>query len=271
MLSSGLWRDRGCRVLGVLIVLLLQNSGFAQDTPSSTTAQPVSRKVIRDLGSACGPDCLLCSTWSSPLDRSAAMCKHCKPGYDFNTNLECERIICQVPHCLKCRDTGMQGCFQCLPGYVLTDGRCLDQFDLIYRNAQASSLGDSSYHDDYGDDDAVGGFGVHRLIFAGFIFLPCLVLYILRTLQRRQRSVPVEILLRRVPPIAITATPSDRRQEGAVTEDARPEEAESAPLLSSSGGEAAKASTAVLVVDPRGNIEVGVQQEQSDPGRDQEP
>lgn len=266
-MSNELWRNPAWLGLVVLIVLLLENSGLAQDTPSSMTAHPTNRKVIRDLGSACGPDCLLCDTLSSSREPSVAMCQLCKPGYEFNAHWECERIECEVPNCMKCRDTEIKACLQCLPGYVLTYGRCVDRFDLIY----GSSQGNSSYYSDYGDDDAVSVFGVHRFIFAGLIFFPCLVMYILRIMRRRQRSVPVEILLRRVPPIIIAATPSDRRQDGRGAEEARAEGSESAPLLSSSGGEAAKASNAVLVVDPRGNIEVGVQQERNDQVRDQEP
>lgn len=261
MLVNRQWDNRFWLGMGVLVILLSKECSLAKETTQKVTATTTNRKAMRDLGASCSPDCLVCN--SSPrVAAQLATCELCKLGYKIDSNGLCKRIECgAVPHCVVCSG---EVCIHCLPGYILSAGTCLDQLDWIHGSSWEGSLSNSSY------DHGAQVFNAWKIIIAGLILLPCVLLYIIRGLHRHRRRLLVEILSNRVPAVVLAFPTNGHRSDGRSTEDDLVEESEAASLLSSSGVQTAKPSNAVLVVDPMGNIEMGVRQERDDQNEDLE-
>lgn len=262
MLLNRLWDHSFWLGMGVLVILLSKECSLAKDTPQRVTATTRNREAMRALGAYCSPDCLVCNS----LTRGAAQlptCELCKLGYKIDSNGLCKRIECDaVPHCVVCSG---EVCIRCLPGYILSAGTCLDQLDWIRGRSREGSLGNSSYYGDHYHGAQM--LNAWKIVIAGLILLPCVFLYIIRGLRRR---LLVEALSNRAPAVVLAFPTNDHRSDGRSTEDDRVEESEAASLLSSSDVQTAKRSNAVLVVDPMGNIEMGVRQERDDQNEDLE-
>lgn len=231
-----------------------ESRSSASVSPLDITVSPSARSSSH--GIRCGPHCIQCTRKieegsSGPIVTST--CDTCEFGYEKSTHSgRCVIKICQIPRCTLC--TASQ-CLVCEEGYIWIDGQCQANYGYHYWTSSSSGTSSTSSSSDY-------SYSATRIILGTLIFLPWLLVIVFRSLVRRRRAASAEISMRtfQAPRIVVASVQSDLPLSTNADERPREEETESAPLLVSPGEDSGQGSGAVLVVDPMGNIGVGVQQ-----------
>lgn len=243
---------------------------FSFSSSSSSSPSPPSSRGTgggyRPLYPCDDKHCVDCQRNNGPTGRPSIYdrCRRCEPGYEPHwTGMSCQRAA--SPACIwhdNCQPRCEHGCSVCHFVYFCGTPGGFGRDDSSYPPSSNKYRTTSSGKDPDQEGDEGEWLAWRSLHFAGLLLLPCVMVIVLRAMNKRQAAAASsgaatqEVLLesgvrrftvRSAAPLSAGAGDGDDEDES-----------EGAPLM---GGGRARASNSVLVVGPTGDLEMGVEEE----------